>query len=267
MFNAYMTGAALTPVLVDKIGKDKKFYQLYADYSWGQSQQSSMKKVLTEAGWSQIKSVPTPLGTSDYSSYLSDVPRDEADVLILNHYGLDGANSLPQAIQAGLDEDLQVVVPLYNRLMAEAAKDYIAGVYGTADWNWQIDNEPSKTFVQAFKDEYDRVPSYAARIAYTQTLQYSAAAERAGTFYPPEVIKQLEGYEYNGAGLDDESMRKCDHQSFRDVLVVQGHEKSDQTDQKLLEIVERTPPDKVQYACDSGPAANCELGDYGDEDN
>ena len=267
MFNAYMTGAALTPVMVNEFGQNKKFYQLYADYSWGQSQQKSMNQFLTDAGWSQIKSVPTPLGTSDYSSYLSDVPRQEADVLILNHYGLDGANSLPQAIQAGLDNDMEIVVPLYNRLMAQAASDYVGGVYGTADWNWQLQDEVSQKFVSAFQSEYNRVPSYAARIAYTQTLQYSAAAERAGTFYPPEVIKQLEGHSYSNAGLGEETMRKCDHQSFRKVLVMRGLEKSEQTDRKLLEIAAETPSDKVRYACDAGPAANCKLGDYGDENS
>ncbi|WP_435126777.1 substrate-binding protein [Halobaculum sp. D14] len=267
MFNAYMTGAALAPILKSEFGANKQFYQLYADYTWGQSQQKSMKKFLTEAGWSQINSVPTPLGTSDYSSYLSDVPREKTDVLILNHYGLDGANSLPQAIQAGLDNDMKIVVPLYNRLMLKAASDSIGGVYGTVDWNWKLNDDASKSFLSAFQNEYNRVPSYAARIAYTQALQYSAAVERAQTFYPPEVIRELEGYSYNEAGLGEELMRKCDHQAMRDVLVGRGLPPSEQTDKNLLEIVERTPRDKVQYACDAGPAANCTLGNYGGENS
>ena len=267
MFNAYMTGAALAPILTNEFGSDLNFYQLYADYTWGQSQASSMEQFLTEAGWSQIQSVPTPLGTSDYSSYLSDVPRQEADVLILNHYGLDGANSLPQAIQAGLDEDMEIVVPLYNRLMAEAASDFIGGVYGTTDWSWQLEDGVSQTFVQAFQDEYDRVPSYAARIAYAQTLQYSAAVERAGTFYPPEVIRAMEDHTYSNAGLGEETMRACDHQAFRDVLVARGLPTGEQSGDRLLEIVQRTPTSNMQYACDAGPASDCSLDEYGDEDS
>ncbi|MFB6123721.1 MAG: substrate-binding protein [Haloferacaceae archaeon] len=263
MFNAYMTGQALAPVLAEEYGEDLNFYQLYADYSWGQTQQASMQKFFTEVGnWSQIKSVPTPLGTSDYSSYLSDVPRDETDVLVLNHYGLDAANSLPQAINQGLKEDMEIVVPLYNRLMAQAASDYIEGIFGTAEWSWQLQNGPSQKFTQAFRDEYGKVPSYAARLAYFQTLQYSAAAERAGTFYPPEVIKQMENYDYSGGGLGEETLRKCDHQAQRDVLVVQGLPTSEQTDSKLLSVVNQTSRDQLGYACDAGPAAECELGPY-----
>ncbi|MFB6195797.1 MAG: substrate-binding protein [Haloplanus sp.] len=266
MFNAYMTGQALAPVLRSQYGTNLNFYQLYADYSWGQTQQSSMQKFLTEVGgWTQIKSVATPLGTSDYSSYLSDVPRENTDVLILNHYGLDAANSLPQAVKQGLAQDMEIVVPLYNRLMAEAASDYIGGIFGTADWSWQLQNSPSQSFTEAFRNEYNKVPSYAARLAYTQTLQYAAAVERAGTFYPPEVIKQLENYQYSGAGLGQETMRKCDHQAQRDVLVVQGLPTDQQTDSKLLSVVNKTSQDKLGYACDAGPAAECQLGGYGTE--
>jgi ABC-type branched-subunit amino acid transport system substrate-binding protein len=265
MFNAYMTGQALAPVLAEEYGEDLNFYQLYADYSWGQTQQESMNQFFTEvAGWTQIDSVPTPLGTSDYSSYLSDVPTD-ADVLVLNHYGLDAANSLPQAINQGLDEDMEVVVPLYNRLMAEAASDSIEGIFGTADWSWQLEDSASQTFTDAFQSEYDEVPSYAARLAYTQTLQYAAAAERAGTFYPPEVIRALEDYDFGGAGLGEETMRGCDHQAQRDVLVMRGLAPGDQTESQLLELVNQTGRDQLGYACDAGPAADCELGEYGDE--
>ena len=266
MFNAYMTGQALAPVVRDAYGEDLQFYQLYADYSWGQTQQESMNQFFTDvANWSQIESVPTPLGTSDYSSYLSDVP-DDTDVLVLNHYGLDAANSLPQAIEAGLDEEMEIIVPLYNRLMAQAASDSIQGIFGTADWNWKLDEEYTESFVESFQAEFDQPPSYAARLAYTQTLQYAAAAERAGTFYPPEVIRELEDYEYNNAGLGEELMRGADHQAFRDVLVVQGKPVDGRENEfDLLEITNQTPRADIGYDADSGPAAECELGEYGDE--
>jgi ABC-type branched-subunit amino acid transport system substrate-binding protein len=260
MFNAYMTGQSLAPVLREEYGDDLNFYQIYADYTWGQTVEQSMRQFLEDAGWNEVDSVPTPLGTSDYQSFLTDVPTDEVDVLVLAHYGLDAANSLPQAREQGLDEEMELVVPLYNRLMANAASDSIQGVFGTADWNWQLEDEFARTFVEAFEGEYDRVPSYAARLAYTQALQYSAAVERAGTFYPPEVIRELEDYEYDNAGLGAELSRACDHQSQSDVLVVQGAE--EQTEDKLLEIASQVSRDRIGYACDEGPAAECELGPY-----
>nr|WP_276261250.1 substrate-binding protein [Haloglomus sp. DT116] len=263
LFNAYMTGAALAPILNSEYGSNLNFYQLYADYTWGQTVQESMNQFLTDSGWSQIDSVPTPLDTSDYSSFLSDVPRDETDVLILAHYGLDAANSLPQAVDQGLDQDMEIVVPLYNRLMARAAGDSINGVFGTVDWNWQYDNQATNSFVEDYTAEHDRNPSYAARLAYNALMQYAAACERAGTFYPPEVIRQLEDYTYADAGLGvEERLRKCDHQAMRPVQVVRGNI---QGEDEFFELVEQTPREDVQYACDDGPAAQCDLGEYGDE--
>ncbi|SFR47002.1 substrate-binding protein [Halogeometricum limi] len=261
MFNAYMTGQALAPVVRDEYGEDLQFYQLYADYNWGQTQQESMEQFMTEiANWEQVDSVATPLGTSDYQSYLSEAASSGADVLILNHYGLDGANSVQQAVDAGIDENMEIIVPLYNRPMAEAAGGAIEGIFGTVAWDSQIDNEPSNQFTQAFQDEYDRSPSGPAQLAYAQTLQYAAAVERAGTFYPPEVIKQLEGYEYDNIGMGQETMRACDHQAQRDVPVVQGLPESEQESGRYFNIINITSRDDLGYACDEGPAAECELG-------
>jgi ABC-type branched-subunit amino acid transport system substrate-binding protein len=263
MFNAYMTGQALAPVVQEAYGSDLSFYQLYADYNWGQTQQASMNQFMTDvAGWEQVESVATPLGTKDYSSYLSEAANSGADVLILNHYGLDGANSVSQAIDAGIDENMEILVPLYNRPMAQAAGGAIEGIYGTVAWDSQIDNDPSQQFVTAFQDEYDRIPSGPAQLAYAQALQYAAAVERAGTFYPPEVIRQLEGYEYNNIGMGDELMRACDHQAQRDVPVVQGLAGAEQSEGRYFEIVNITSRDELGYGCDAGPAAECELGPY-----
>jgi branched-chain amino acid transport system substrate-binding protein len=35
-----------------------------------------------------------------------------------------------------------------------------------------------------------------------QTLLYANTCEMAGTFYPPEVIKRLEVFEFDGVGND-----------------------------------------------------------------
>nr|WP_135826692.1 substrate-binding protein [Halorussus ruber] len=262
MFNAYMSAQALVPPVTNEYGGDNNFYQLYADYTWGQTVQSSMSQFFGEAGWNEMNSVATPLGTKDFSSYLSQVPRDQTDVLFLDHYGLDGANSLSQAKEMGLDEDMEIVVPLYNRPMAQAAGGAIEDVFGTVAWDSQIDNPPSNQFTQAFNDRYDRIPSGPAQLAYAQTLQYAAAVQRAGTFYPPEVIKQLEGREYNNIGMGQELMRKCDHQAQRAVPVVKGLSESEQQQGQFFEIVNLTGADQLGYSCDEGPAGECELGPY-----
>lgn len=251
-FNAYMSGLALGPILAEEYGKDRAAYHLTADYTWGWTQEESIKNATEELGWQTVTAVRTPLGASDYSQYLTPVLNSGADVLILNHYGKDMVNSLTQAVQFGLREkqangkNFEVVVPLFSRLMAQGAGEAIKGILGTTNWHWTMEDEGSRALTKSFGEEYGFPPSQAAETCYVQTLLYANAVETAGTFYPPEVIKALEGFEFDGMGNGPTLYRAADHQCFKDVLVVRGKEEpSSQFD--LLNVVKIVPRAQVEY--------------------
>ncbi|ESR25312.1 substrate-binding protein [Lutibaculum baratangense] len=271
-FNAYMSGIALGPIIAESYGKDRRAYHLTADYTWGHTQYESMKASTEDQGWTTVNNIMTPLGAPDFSQYLTQVLNSDADVVILNHYGKDMVNSLTQAVQFGMRDlqkngkDFQIVVPLYSELMAEGAGDNIEGVYGTTNWNEKLPDAGTKAFVDAFVADYDRPPSQAAQTAYVQTLLYASAAERAGTFYPPEVIKALEDFEFTGIGSEGPMLyRGADHQCFHDVLVVQGKPPSERADQHdLLEIVKVVPRADIEYdpALPAFGGEQADLGPY-----
>ena len=252
-FNAYMSGEALAPVLEAEYGKDRVAYHLTADYTWGWTQEESIKNATEALGWKTMATVKTPVGAGDFSQYITPVLNSGADVLILNHYGKDMVNSLTQAVQFGLREkqvngkNFEIVVPLFSRLMAQGAGDAIKGILGTTNWNWSLTDDGSQAFVKSFGQEYGNPPSQAAHTCYVQTLLYANAVETAGTFYPPEVIKSLEGFNFDGMGNGPTEYRAADHQCFKDVLVVRGKENpSSQFD--LLEVVQIVPRAQVEYA-------------------
>ena len=251
-FNAKMSGAALGPVLEKEMGKERKAYHLTADYTWGWTQEKSIKETTEALGWKTVKTVKTPVGAGDFSQYIAPILNSGADVLILNHYGKDMINSLTQAVQFGLRDKqvngktFEIVVPLYSRLMAQGAGDNMKGILGTTNWNWALKDEGSKAFVKSFGKEYGNPPSQAAHTCYVQTLLYANACEMAGSFYPPEVIKKMEGFKFDGMGNGATEYRAEDHQCFKDVLVVRGNNKpSSQFD--LLEIVQQVPRKQVEY--------------------
>ncbi|UJQ95562.1 substrate-binding protein [Mariluticola halotolerans] len=251
-FNAYMSGAALAPVLSQEYGNDRVAYHLTADYTWGWTQEESIKNATEALGWKTQAAVRTPVGAGDFSQYLTPVLNSGADVLILNHYGADMVNSLTQAVQFGLldkqvnGKQFQVVVPLFSRLMAQGAGEAIKGILGTTNWHWSLQDEGSKAFVKSFGAEYGQPPSQAAHTCYVQALLYANACEMAGTFYPPEIIKQLEGFKFDGLGNGPTEYRAEDHQCFKDVFVVRGKQApSSQFD--LLEVVQQVPRSQVEY--------------------
>mgnify|MGYP002713061202 CR=1 FL=1 len=251
-FNAKMSGAALGPVLKKEMGTDRNAYHLTSDYTWGWTQEKSIKETTEALGWHTVKTVRTPVGAGDFSQYITPILDSGADTLILNHYGKDMINSLTQAVQFGLRDKVvngkhfEIIVPLYSRLMAQGAGDNIKGILGTTNWNWSLQNAGSKAFVKSFGNEYGFPPSQAAHTCYVQTLLYANACEMAGTFYPPEVIRQLEGFKFDGMGNGPTEYRAADHQCFKDVLVVRGNEHpTSQFD--LLEVVQVVPRSQVEY--------------------
>ncbi|MDQ0315974.1 substrate-binding protein [Amorphus orientalis] len=251
-FNAYMSGAALAPVLEKAYGADRRAYHLTADYTWGWTQEESIKNSTENIGWETVETVRTPLGAGDFSQYITPVLNSGADVLILNHYGKDMVNSLTQAVQFGLKDkqangkNFEIVVPLYSELMAQGAGEAVKGIFGSANWDWKLKNPGTEAFVKSFGQKYGQPPSQAAQTCYVQTLLYADACERAGTFNPCAVISELEGFEFDGLGNGPTLYRAADHQCFKKVLVVKGNENpTNQYD--LLEIVEEVPVEQVMY--------------------
>ena len=251
-FNAYQSGVALGPKLGEVYGNDRVAYHLTADYTWGWTQEESMIAATEALGWKTLPPVRTPVGAGDFSQYLTPVLNSGADVLILNHYGFDMVNSLTQAVQFGMRDkqangkDFQIVVPLISDLMAKGAGPAIQGIYGTSNWDWQFTDAASQAFVKSFGAKFGQPPSQAAHTSYVQTILYADACERAGTFYPPEVIKALEGYEFDGLGNGPTLYRAEDHQCFKDVLVVQGKQ-SPANPFDLLEVVGTASKESVTY--------------------
>jgi branched-chain amino acid transport system substrate-binding protein len=264
-FNAYMSAAALAPVLEKLYGADRKAYHLTADYTWGWTQEESIAAATEAMGWETVKKVRTPLASTDFSSYIAPVLNSGADVLILNHYGGNMVNSLTNAVQFGLKDKIvngkkfEIVVPLYSRLMAKGAGENVKGILGSTNWHWSLTDEGTQAFVKSFGTKYGFPPSQAAHTVYCQTLLYADAAERSGTFNPCGIGEALEGFEFDGLGNGPTLYRAGDHQCFKDVLVVRGKE-NPTSEFDLLEVVEVTPAAQVTYPVDHPMFAGGQLG-------
>jgi ABC-type branched-subunit amino acid transport system substrate-binding protein len=264
-FNSYMSGAALAPVLQAAYGSDRKAYHLTADYNWGYTTEEAVRTSTEAMGWETVNTVLTPLTQTDFSSYIAPVLNSGADVLVLNHYGGNMVNSLTNAVQFGLREaqangkNFEIVVPLYSRLMARGAGSAVAGIFGSTNWHWSLQDAASQAFVRSFGTKYGFPPSQAAHTCYVQTLLYADAVTRAGSFNPCAVVEALEDFEFDGLGNGPTLYRGEDHQCFKDVLVVKGKE-NPENEFDLLEIVEITPVAQVTYPADHPQFAGGALG-------
>lgn len=261
--SAYMAGKALAPVLAKEIGKNVKAAYLVPDYTYGHTVFDSTSHFTEEQGWKTVAKELCPLGTTDYSSYLLNIANSGADVFVNVCFGNESVASSKQAKQFGILDKMKMVVPNISPFQAsELGPDIMGGVYGTQDfwWNMADKNHYAKVFVDTFEKKYNYKPRWTAHIAYLQSFLWADAVTRAGTFYPPAVIKTLEQGKHIQTTLGEAWYSKEDHQLVRDVPITVGKTKKEMNGKDdYFEIAGITPGDKVMP-----PRGyfHCHLGSY-----
>ena len=74
---------AIGPQLVKNYGKNRKAAFMTPDYTYGHTVTKSVNEYLTQnAGWTQVTDQVSPLGTQDFSQYLTNIANSGAEFII-----------------------------------------------------------------------------------------------------------------------------------------------------------------------------------------
>jgi ABC-type branched-subunit amino acid transport system substrate-binding protein len=263
-FYAQTAAQAIAPVLVKTLGRGKKIAFLTPDYTYGHTVRESMETALSKLGdWTVATNQVSPLGTTDFSTYLLNVSNSGADVVININFGRDAVLSIKQAKQFGILSKMTLVMPYNTPFLAEqVGEDVMDGVLAGTDYWWTIeDRYPlAKMFNEAFKKKFGTNPEWGANAAYMQIAMWADAVERAGSFYPPDVIKSYEKGVTVQSTVGPVHFRPEDHQLVRPVIILRGKSQSKMKSKDdyydVVEIVEGGP---LMQAPD---AFGCKLGSY-----
>jgi branched-chain amino acid transport system substrate-binding protein len=247
--SAYMAAKALAPVLAKELGKDRKAAYLVPDYTYGTSVYNSMKEFTEQVGWKTVNEQLAPLGTTDFSSYLLNIANSGADVFVNVAFGADATASTKQAEQFGILSKMKYVVPNISQFQAkDLGASIMGGTYGTQAWWWsEQDTYPlAKIFVEDFQRKNKYQPDWGASEVYVQMLVWADAVERAGTFYPIEVIKALESGQKVNSIYGEVYYRADDHQLVRPVPVMVGKKPDEMKNTNdFFRIVQLVPGEQV----------------------
>ncbi|MBV8150835.1 MAG: ABC transporter substrate-binding protein [Candidatus Eremiobacteraeota bacterium] len=222
--DAYMSAQSMARTLVSKYGTGKWFH-ITADYAWGWSVYDNLTAVVEPKGAKTIANVKLKLGTTDFSSALSQAQAAKPDVLVITEFGRDMVNCVNQAAQFGLTKNCKILVPLVDEYMAKGVGDNFDGIVSTAPFYWayhQTKYPGAKKFVDAFKAKYGTAPSNGAETAYADIYIYKTAVEKAGSLDPAKVIGVFESGQKFQFTKEVEWYRKEDHQGVNSCLVVEG---------------------------------------------
>jgi len=262
--SAYMAAKGLAPVLAKEVGKGRKAAYLVPDYTYGHSVYDSMTEFTKAEGWTVASEQLAPLGTTDFSSFLLNIANSGADVFVNVAFGADAVASTKQAEQFGILKKMKYVVPNISQFQAKSVgADVMGGTYGTQAWWWtEEETYPlAKIFVADFEKKYKYKPRWGASEVYLQMMVWADAAERAGTFYPVEVIKALEAEHKVNSIYGEVWYRKEDHQLVRPVPVMVGKKPGEMKGpEDFFKILELVPGEKTLPPIDK---TGCQMPPYG----
>ena len=217
---------AIGPVLLKTFGKDKKAAFMTPDYTYGHTVTKSVNDYLSKnGGWTMVTNQVSPLGTPDFSQYLTNIANSGAEILVNVNWGNDAVLSIKQAKQFGILPKMKLVVPYQVPFLAkEVGPELTEGVYAATDFWWTLEDKYplAKMFVEAFDKKYGYKPEWGANNAYMQFAIWARMVEEAGSFYPPDIIKTYEKGETFPSTVGDVHFRAADHQLVRPVIIVRG---------------------------------------------
>jgi ABC-type branched-subunit amino acid transport system substrate-binding protein len=205
----------------------------------------------------------SPLGAPDFSSYLLNVANSGADLLINVNWGHDAVLSIQQAQKFGIFDKMKLAVPYQIPFLApEVGGGLLAGVYAATEFWWTLEDKYplAKMFVESFEKKFGYKPEWGAENAYVSFAHWARMVEGAGSFYPPDIIKQYEKGETIPSLVGDVHYRPQDHQCVRPVVIVRGKAPKDMKNKEdFWEVIEVVPGAPLMQAPD---AFGCKLGDY-----
>jgi branched-chain amino acid transport system substrate-binding protein len=255
---------AIGPVLLKAYGKGKKAAFMTPDYTYGHTVTKSVNDYLTQnGGWTMVTNQISPLGTTDFSQYLTNIANSGAEFIVNVNWGRDAVLSIQQAKQFGLTPKMTMVVPYQIPFLAkEVGPELTEGVYAATDFWWTLEDKYplAKQFVDAFYKKYNYRPEWGANNSYMSFAIWARMVSEAGTFNPPDVIKQYEKGETFPSTVGDVHFRAADHQLVRPVIIVRGKApKAMKNAEDYWEVTEIVPGEPLMQAPD---AFGCQLGDY-----
>ncbi|ACL58205.1 ABC transporter substrate-binding protein [Methylobacterium nodulans] len=159
------------------------WYLLTADYAFGHTMEADIRKILSATGAKVLGSARTPLNTPDFSSFLLQAQASKAKVVGLVNAGGDTINSIKQASEFGIAQGGQKIAAmvLYITDVHSLGLDVAQGLQFTAAYYWDL-NDGTRAFAKRFAERMEgRMPTQLQAGAYSATLHYLKAVEKAGT--------------------------------------------------------------------------------------
>jgi branched-chain amino acid transport system substrate-binding protein len=194
-----------------------------------------------------IGSVFSPIGTKDFSTYITKIRQSGAEAVYITMAGDDYNAFLAQAAQYRLPDKVQLLSEVVDLTVPRAVGDAALGLISSMRYCFRLDNPKNKEFVALWQKEYGAVPDNNEGEQWQALQVLAAGIEKAGSTDTTALRSALET-----VAIDDikghVAVRKCDHQAVQAGYMVKLV-KADGFSYPVPQIIATYPDDKTTPAC------------------
>jgi len=179
-YDTWELGHALGRAVVGQ-GK-KSWFFITANYAFGHDLQKQASEAVVQDGGKVVGSVDAPLATADFSSYLIQAQSSHAEVLAFANAGDDLTNSVKQAEEFGIKNQVTLVgfvLTIQNipALTLKAAQ----GLLTVNAWYWDL-NDATRSWARRYEQRFSKhqKPNDMQAGVYSSILAYLRTVDKVG---------------------------------------------------------------------------------------
>ncbi|MBV9439071.1 MAG: ABC transporter substrate-binding protein [Candidatus Eremiobacteraeota bacterium] len=246
----------------------KRWYFITPDYAYGHGLENGYRDVLANMknGPQVVGNELTPLGTTDFSSYLTKVDAAKPDLILVFVQGDDYTNCLKQMNQFGLLKKYKVGGPQVEMEPLLALGPEARVGYWGVEWYYDSpltlgkNNSAATKFVADYKERYKKPPTARSCFAYVTLDRMLTAMAEAKSTESVKVARALEGVHFSSIFNGSAYYRKEDHQLIWPMWIAELRPNGTPNDKSALfnvvgiqagEAIEQTVAEK-QKVCNLG---------------
>ncbi|MBF6616899.1 MAG: ABC transporter substrate-binding protein [Candidimonas sp.] len=218
--------------LIDLYPNAKRWYTITPQYVFGDGLLNAAKTIFEEKGLEHVGNSYHSLNEKEFSGYLTNAMAAKPDVLLLLNFGSQSSDTLRQAVSFGMKQNMVILVAWASGLeqFESLGADTCEGVYFGAQYWHGIQSPLNESLVKLCQDKLKYNPNYSLAGSYICTKIMLDAIIKAGTADPAQVIKIMEGFQYDGL-TGPETVRAEDHQVIKNYYLLKGKGKSAMKDE------------------------------------
>jgi len=177
--SAYQLSGPMANYVYDNLGKE--IVTTASDYAGGRDVMAQFKGPYVAKGGKVLKEIWPPLGTTDFSAYLTDIKSIDPPVTYDFMPGADAVRFIQQYSEFGLKEKMPLTgFTIIDSQTVSALGKSAVGVISALTYTDTVDNPESKEFAASFRAKYKYAPDLFADYGYVGAKTIGEALKMTG---------------------------------------------------------------------------------------